>query len=307
MPYCAGIDRRRFLLTSLAGALAAPLVAAAQPPKVPRIAYLSLAPGPSARSEAFRQGLHEIGYDEGQNLLVEYRWADGNLDRARTAARATSTTPIVMALDYDPVGAGFVASLARPGGNITGLAAINPELSGKRLELLKRAVPNLSRVAVFWNPAEPNSEAFLKETQNAARALAARVQSLEVRAPKDLETAFAAAAKEHADAVTVLTDPVTQYHRIEVAALAAKHGLPTIYSERLFVESGGLMSYGASDRDLHRRSAVYVDKILRGAQPEALPVEQASRYDLVINMKTAKALGLTIPQSLLLQADQVIE
>jgi putative tryptophan/tyrosine transport system substrate-binding protein len=263
-------------------------------------------------------------------MFVEYRWADGNLDRARQAAgdlvrlnvavivsggpqatlaakQTSSTMPIVMALDYDPIGAGFVASLARPGRNITGLTAINPELSGKRLELLKQAVPNLSRVAVLWNPAEPNGETFLKETQNAARALGAHVQSLEVRAPKDLETAFATAAKERATAVTVLTDPVTQYHRTEVAALAAKHRLPTIYSERLFVESGGLMSYGASDRDLHRRAAVFVDKILKGAKPAELPVEQALRYELVINLKTAKALGLTIPPALLARADQVIE
>jgi putative tryptophan/tyrosine transport system substrate-binding protein len=324
------VDRRRFLLTSLAGVVAAPPAAGAQPPKVPRIAYLSLAPGPSARSEAFRQGLHELGYVEGQNMFVEYRWADGNLDRARQAAgdlvrlnvavivsggpqatlaakQTSSTMPIVMALDYDPIGAGFVASLARPGRNITGLTAINPELSGKRLELLKQVVPNLSRVAVLWNPAEPNGETFLKETENAARALGAHVQSLEVRAPKDLATAFTTAAKERATAVTVLTDPVTQYHRTEVAALAAKHRLPTIYSERLFVESGGLMSYGASDRDLHRRAAVFVDKILKGAKPAELPVEQASRYELVINQKTAKALGLTIPPSVLARADQVIE
>jgi putative ABC transport system substrate-binding protein len=180
-------------------------------------------------------------------------------------------------------------------------------LSGKRLELLKQAVPNLSRVAILWNPTEPNGETFWSETQNAARALGAHVQSLEIRAPKDLETAFATAAKERANAAIVLTDPVTQYHRTELAALAAKHRLPTIYSEQLFVEAGGLMSYGASDRDLHRRAAVFVDKILKGAKPAELPVEQASRYEFVINLKTAKALGLTIPPSLLLRADQVIE
>jgi putative ABC transport system substrate-binding protein len=187
------------------------------------------------------------------------------------------------------------------------LTALNPELSGKRLELLKAAIPRLSRLAVLWNPAEPNAEAYLRETHLAARALAVEVQSLEIRAAAGLENAVRAATTGGANALAVLTDPVTLYHRTELAALAAKYRLPAMFSERLFVEAGGLMSYGANDRKLHRRAAVFVDKILKGARPADLPIEQPTNYELVINLKTAKALGLTIPPSLLLRADQVIE
>jgi putative tryptophan/tyrosine transport system substrate-binding protein len=308
-----------------------PLVAHAQAPgKVYRVGYLSMAPGPSPRSEALQQGLRDLGYLGGQNLVMEYGWADGQIDRARTSAaelvrskvdvivtggpqatrvarQATTTIPVVMAVDYDPVGAGFVTSLARPGGNITGLSAINPELSGKRLELLKSAVPRLSRVAVLWNPAEPNADVYVRETRVAAQALGVRVQSLEIRALPDLESALRSATRERADALAVLTDPVTLYHRGELASLAAKHRLPAIYSDRLFVEAGGLMSYGANDRELHRRAAVFVDKILKGAKPGELPVEQPTTYELVINLKTAKALTLAISPALLRRADQLIE
>ena len=322
------MNRRAFIGSLTGGLLAAPLAAGAQP-AVARIGYLSLAPGPSTRSEALRQGFRELGYIEGQNLVVEYRWADGHLDRARQAAAdlvrlgvdvivtggpqatlaaktTTTTTPIVMAFDYDPVESGFVASLARPGGNITGLSGINPELSGKRLDLLKQAVPGLTRVAIVWNPAEPNA-AFLRETQAAGRGLSMQLQVLEVKAAPDLETALQAARRWHASGLIVLTDPVTLYHRKQLADLAKKYRLPAIYSERLFVESGGLISYGADDRKMHQRAAVFVDKILKGAKPGDLPIEQPTKYDLIINLKTAKALGLTIPPSLLQRADQVIE
>jgi len=297
--------------------------------KVYRVGYLSMAPGPSPRSEALQQGLRDLGYIEGQNLKIEYRWADGKAERAqseaaelarakvdvivtggpqatRVARDATTAIPIVMAVDYDPVGAGFVASLAHPGGNVTGLSAINPELSGKRLELLKAAVPRLSRLAVVWNPTEPNSDSYVKETHSAARTLDVQVQSLEIRSMPDLEKAFRAASREHANALSVLTDPVTLYHRKELVDLAAKHHLPAIYSERLFVEAGGLMSYGASDRELHRRAATYVDKILKGVKSADLPVEQPTKYELVISLKTAKALGLILPPSLLARADDII-
>ena len=322
------MDRRTFLGALASGFLAAQLAAEAQP-TVPRIGYLSLAPGPSTRSEALRQGFRELGYIEGQNLVVEYRWADGRLDQARQAAadlvrlrvdvivtggpqatlaakRTTTTTPIVMAFDYDPVESGFVASLARPGGNITGLSGINPELSGKRLDLLKQAVPHLSRVAIVWNPAEPNA-AFLRETQAAGRSLGIQLRVLEVKAAPDLETALQAARKWRAGGLIVLTDPVTLYHRKQLANLAGQYRLPAIYSERLFVESGGLISYGADDREMHQHAAVFVDRILKGAKPGELPIEQPTKFELVINLKTAKALGLTIPPSLLQRADQVIE
>jgi len=261
---------------------------------------------------------------------MEYRWADGQADRARSAAadlvrskldvivtggpqatrvarEATTTIPVVMAVDYDPVGAGFVTSLARPGGNITGLSAINPELSGKRLELLKAALPRLSRVAVLWNPTEPNADVYVRETRVAARALGIQMQSLEIRALSDIESALRSATKEHANALAVLTDPVTLYHRSELASLASKHHLPAIYSDKLFVEAGGFMSYGANDRELHRRAALFVDKILKGAKPGELPVEQPTTYELVINARTASVLGLTIPPSLLGRADEVIQ
>jgi len=325
------MDRRAFLGSLAGGLIAAPLAAEAQPVgKVRRVAYLSLAAGPSPRSEALEQGLRELGYVVGQNIAVEYRWAAGDLGRARAAAadfvhsnvdvivtggpqatrvakEATTTTPIVMAVDYDPAGAGFIASLARPGGNITGLSSLNPELSGKRLSLLKEILPGITRVAVLWNPLEPNAATYWRETRLAARAIGVQPQSWEVRVPRDLERAVREAKRERDNAFTVLTDPVTLYHRVELADLAAKHHLPAIYSERLFVEAGGLMSYGANDREMHRHAAVFVDKILRGEKPADLPVEQPTTYELVLNLKTAKALGLTIPPSLLQRADQILE
>jgi putative ABC transport system substrate-binding protein len=212
-----------------------------------------------------------------------------------------------MAVDYDPVAVGFVGSLARPGGNITGLSVINPQLSGKRLELLREIVPRLARVAVLWNPAEPNARTYLRETQAAASTMGMQVLSFEVKAPGDVEADLQAARKADSSALVVLTDFVTLYNRTALAELAAKYRLPAIYSERLFVEAGGLMSYGASDRESHRRAAMYVDKILRGAKPADLPVEQPTKFELVINVKAAKVLGVTTPQSLLLRADEVIQ
>lgn len=296
----------------------------------PRIGYLSLGPGPSPRSQALQQGLRDLGYVEGVNITIDYRWTDGNLDRlqeaaadlvrsqvaiivtggpqaTRAAKESTTAIPIVMAVDYDPVGAGFAASLARPGGNITGMSAVSPELNGKRLELLSATIPRLTRVALLWNSAEPNAVAFLRETRAAAQVLGLELQSLEVRAPRELEAAFQVARKGRATGLTVLTDPVTLYHRNQLTELAAKYSLPAIYSERLFAEAGGLMSYGASDRDLHRQAAIYVDKILKGTKPSDLPIEQPTKYELVLNLKAAKALGLTIPQSVLIRADEVIQ
>jgi len=321
---------RAALTGLLALGLLATALSSATQPKIHHVGYLSLAPGPSPRSEALLQGLREIGYVEGQTIAVEYRWADGSLERARQAAadlvrlnvdvivtggpqatvaakQTTTMTPIVMAFDYDPVGAGLVASLARPGGNVTGLSGINTELSGKRLDLLKQAVPHLARVAVLWNPVEPNAETFLNETRVAGKRLGMQLEILKVTAAHDLEPGMQAAVRHHARGLVVLTDPVTLYHRRSLAELAAKYRLPAIYSERMFVEAGGLMSYGADDRALHRRAAVFVDKILKGAKPSELPVEQPTTYELVINLRAAKALGLTIPPSLVARADRVVE
>jgi len=298
--------------------------------KISRIGYLSLAPGPSPRSEALRQGLRDLGYVENQNLAIEYKWTDGDLDRLREAAaelvrlkvdviitggpaatlaatKATSAIPIVMAVDYDPVAAGFVKTLARPGKNVTGLSVLNPQLSGKRLEILKEAVPRLTHIAVIYNPAEPNAASYLKETQAAAATMGMRIEPLEIRSPGDLEEAFQTARKTGATAVSVLTDFVTLYNRLELARIALKYRVPVIYTERLFPEAGGLMSYGASDRDLHRHAAVYVDKILKGAIPADLPVEQPTKFELVINMNAAMSLGLRVPKPLLLRADEVIQ
>jgi putative ABC transport system substrate-binding protein len=324
--------RRRLFIGVLSGVVAGwPLAAHGQQEgKVPRIGYLSLAPGPSSRSEALRQGLRDLGYVENQNIAIDYRWAADNLDRLREAAaelvhlnvdvivtggpqatlvakKTTATIPIVMAVDYDPVDAGFVGTLARPGGNITGLSAVNPELTGKRLQLLKETDPQVDHVAVFWNPEEPNAETFLKETQAAAPVIGVQLQSLEVRNQRDLQDAIETAKTAGANALIVLTDAITLYHRTELTDLAAKYHLPAIYTERLFVEAGGLMSYGANDRELHRHAALYVDKILKGAKPANLPVEQPTKFELVINLKTAKALGLTIPPSIMFRADDVIE
>jgi len=323
------MDRRAFLGT--VALLAAPLVAEAQT-AVPLIGFLSAnsRPAMSARTEAFRKGLRELGYVERENLSIEYRFADGRFDQlptlaaelvrlkvrvivtegttaTRFAKEATSTIPIVMAQDPDPVGTGFVGSLSRPGGNITGLSNLRPELSGKRLELLKEAVPRLARVAVLGTAATPGTTQTLKETELAAGAFGVQLHYLEVAGPKDIDTAFRTASSARADAVLVLASPVLLSQRAQVTELALKSRLPAIYYTVEFVHGGGLMSYGVNAIDLFRRSASYVDKILKGAKPADLPVEQPTKFELVINLKTAKALGLTIPPSLLQRADQVIE
>jgi putative ABC transport system substrate-binding protein len=317
-----------------AGALLALAVTveAQQPKKVPRIGWL-IGGTPSAqltRVEAFRQGLRELGYIEGQNITIEYRYAEGKLDRVpalaaelvglkvdiivtsgpqvtRPAKKATATIPIVMAFDSDPVGNGFVASLARPGGNITGLSALSPELSGKQLELLKEIVPKLSRVAVLGNSNEPANPKTLREIELVAGAFGVQLQHLDVLGPKDIETAFRAATKGRADALLALASPVLSDHRAQIADLSLKSRLPAIYYRPEFVEAGGLMSYATSFTDLSRRAATYVDKILKGAKPADLPVEQPTKFELVINLKAAKQIGLTIPQKVLARADKVIK
>jgi putative ABC transport system substrate-binding protein len=304
---------------------------AQQPKKVPRIGYLtatSRSVNP-ARIEAFRQGLRELGYVEGENIVIEWRHADGKADRlprlaaelvhlhmdiivsggstaTRAVKQATSTIPIVMCQDNDPVGNGFVASLARPGGNITGLATLRSELSGKRFELLKEIVPKLSRVAVIGSSSNPGNAQSLKETEIAAGAFGVKLQYLDVLGPKDIDTAFQQATKEHADAVLVLASPVLNSRRSQVVELAAKSRVPAIYDRRDFGELGGLVTYGTSVVELDHRAATYVNKILKGAKPADLPVEQPTKFDLVINLKTAKQIGLTIPPNVLARADRVI-
>jgi putative ABC transport system substrate-binding protein len=305
---------------------------AQQPTKIPRIGYLSSASAAatSFRTEPFRRGLRERGYVEGKNIVVEYRYAEGKLDRlpalaaelvrlrvdvivtagpvnTRAAKKATDIIPIVMTEDPDPVGSGFVGSLARPGGNITGLSTLTPEVSGKRLELLKATVPRLARVAVLGGLTNRGNAQALKEIELAAGALGIKVQPFDIQNPKDIETAFREASKARADAVLTLNLP--PYIETRIATLAVKNRLPAIYYESaIVVEKGeGLMSYGVSLADLDRRAATYVDKILKGAKPADLPLEQPTKLELVINLKTAKQIGLTIPPDVLARADRVIK
>jgi putative ABC transport system substrate-binding protein len=301
-------------------------VEAQQPKKVPRIGFLSTSL-PLARVEAFRQGLRELGWVEGRNITVEQRYPEKNFDQAaaelvrrsvdiivtggptatRSAKEATSTIPIVMAQDTDPVGNGFVASLARPGGNVTGLSTLSPELSGKRLELLKEAVSKVSRVAVLWNPGNPGSSANLKEIEIAAPPLGLKLQLLEIRTAEEFDNAFLAITKGQSEVLLLLGDPVMLSHRRRILELVAKNRLPAMYTASDYVEDGGLMSYAPNISEQFRRAATYVDKILKGAKPADLPVEQPTKFDLVINLKTAKQLGLTIPPNVLVRADRVIK
>ena len=329
------MERRTFLATLAGGLLAAPLAAEAQPrEKVPRVAYLTpwsdSDPGRQRGLEAFRQGLRELGYVEGRNISIESRSAEGKDDRlpalaadlvrskvdvivtlggaaTQAAQQATRTIPIVMSLVNDPVGSGLVASLARPGGNVTGLTVISPDLLGKRLELLKEVVPKVSRVALLRNPDNPADAAMLREVEAAARALGVRLQTLEARNHQEIERAFAAMIRERAGALLILPDGIFLTQRRQIAELAAKGRLPSIMGTSDYPAAGGLMAYGANYRDLVRRAATFVDKILKGAKPADLPVEQPTTFELIINLKTAKALGLTISQSLLGRADQVIQ
>jgi putative ABC transport system substrate-binding protein len=325
---------RRHVLVLVAGALAAPLASfAQQPTKIPRIGFLHPAPPggvPGIRLEAFRDALHELGYVEGKNVQLEVRWGNGEFERlpalaaelvqlkvdvivagaspsVLAARKATSTIPIVMPVSSDPVGDGLVASLAHPGGNITGLSMMAPELGEKRLQLLRETFPEASRaVAVLWNPAYAGMRARFEEAKVAAPKLGLTARSVEVRDTRELDVAFEAVVREHPEAL-VLSDPFTLSQRARIVEFAAEHRLPAIYETSDFVDVGGLMSFGPDISNLYRRAAVYVDKILKGAKPGDLPIEQPTKFELVLNMKTAKALDIKIPQSILLRANRVIE
>ena len=328
------MNRRAFFAAVAGGLLAAPLGAGAQPArKTARLGYLSAgsSTGNPRLVEAFREGLRELGWAEGQNLVLEYRWADGRFDRlpdlaaelvrrtvdvivasptpaALAAKEATGTIPIVGLSLTDPVGLGIIASLARPGGNVTGLSySVGPSIFGKDLELLREVVPQVQRVAVLSNPAGPAQPLTIRNIRVAAQALGLQLQLVEARGPGDFDGAFAAMTREHAGAVFVVTDPAFVAHRARLTDLAIRKRLPSIFTQREDAEAGGLMSYGPRLSDLYRRAATYVDRILKGARPADLPVEEPTKFELVINLKTAKILGLTIPQSLLLRADQAIE
>jgi putative ABC transport system substrate-binding protein len=321
------------LVTFALGLLVAPLTTIAQPPtKVYRVGRLVAGPSiePKPELDAFRQGLRDLGYVEGQNLVIESRYAEGSLERLRDLAaelvqlkvdvivagganairavqHATRTIPIVMAGTSDPVAQGFVASLAHPGGNITGLSLLNVEISGKRLEILKQTVPQSTRIAVLANPDDPYYELWINNLSVAARALGVQLHVVELRRADGLDTAFAAMTRAGAEALIVLPDPML-FHSLRgrMADLAVTHRLPAIYAWKMYVDAGGLMSYGASLPDMLQRAATYVDKILKGANPADLPAEQPTKFEFVINLKTAQALGLTIPLTVLFQADEVI-
>jgi putative tryptophan/tyrosine transport system substrate-binding protein len=323
------MDRRRFLLTSLAGALAAPLAAGAQAGRVPRIGWLGTDPA-AHRREVLLQDLRDLGYVEGRNIEIEYRFAKGNMERlpavaaelvarnvdvivavsqpaVQAAQQATRTIPIVMFGVGDPVSTGLVANLARPGGNVTGLSQLSPELSTKRLALVREIIPEVSRVAVLSNPTNPSNPPQIRDIKAAAKALGVGLQVLEIRSSQDLDSAFLSAAQVRAGAFVTLDDLLIFNERMRIVALAAKSRLPGMYGWPDFPQAGGLISYGVDFRDMYRQAAIFVDKILKGAKPADLPVEQPTKFELVINLKTAKALGLTIPPSLLARADQVIE
>jgi putative ABC transport system substrate-binding protein len=324
---------RRAFIAGVSGMLAVPLAAVAQQAgKVPRIGYLGTRTLPDFGVDAFRQGLRELGWIEGQNIVVDYRLAEGQLDRlpdlaaelvrlkvdiivaqatpgAAAAKKATDTIPIVMVPVGDPVGLGLIASLARPGGNVTGLSYSvgGLEIIGKQLELLKETLPKIRRVAILLNPANPTRPVAMRDVEVAARSLALQLQFVEARHPDEFDSAFGAMGKARTGGLVVMADTMFVLHRTRLADLAARRRLPTAYGWREHVEAGGLMSYGPSLSDLFRRSATFIDRILKGAHPGDLPVEQPTKFELVINAKTAKALGLTIAQSLLARADQVIQ
>jgi putative tryptophan/tyrosine transport system substrate-binding protein len=333
------MDRRRFIGAAAGAFLAAPLTAEAQPAeRVRRIGYL--APGASAATQstmaaqsiaAFRQGLRDLGWIEGRNVIIDYRFAEGKFDRlpdlatelvrlnveviaatttpaAIAASNATGTIPIVMFVVGDPIGLGLIASLARPGGNVTGLTySVGVEAFGKQLELLKETVPKVRRVAVLSNPANPSATLAISNVKVAARSFGLRLQLLETRDLDELDGAFAAMAKERAEALLVISDPSFGIHGARLADLAARYRLPSMHGVREMVEAGGLMNYGPSIPDNFRRAAGYVDKILKGSNPGDLAVQQPIKFELVINLKTARALGLKIPQSVLLRADEIIQ
>jgi putative ABC transport system substrate-binding protein len=307
-------------------------IAQAQTPaKIPRIVFLAVQSRTilSERFDAFRQGLNDLGYVEGKNIVLDYLDSDGRQDRlpavmaeivhrhtdvivtggsqaTRAAKKETSTIPIVMAQDNDPLGAGFVASLARPGGNVTGLANLAAELSGKQLEILKEILPKLSRVAVFSDKTEPGNPKALKETEAAAKGFGVQVFYMDVQSAKDIDSAFGVASSKRAEALLVMPTPAMNQRRRRIVGLAVKNRLPAIYPREEYVEEGGLMMYGVNTNDLFRRAAIFVDKILKGAKPADLPVEQPVKFDLLFNLKTAEQIGLAIPPNVLARADRVI-
>jgi putative ABC transport system substrate-binding protein len=327
--------RRRDLVAMLGATAVLPLAAAAeQTAKLHRIGLLSANPAddPVAMEllAAFVEGLRELGWIEGTNVVFERRYAANRPERlpelaqeivrlnvdvivtptttaTLAAKQATTTIPIVMTNPGDPLGSGLVESLARPGGNVTGLSTMGPDTAGKRLQLLRQLLPQVSHVAVIWNATNPYATAMFRETERAAQVLGIIIQSLEVRSPDDFERAFEAMQRQQPEAMIPVTDPLTTNFRQQIVDFAATHRLPAIYGVKEFAKAGGLMAYGTSLRDLNRRAASYVDKLLRGAKPGDLPIEQATKFELVLNLKTAKALGLTIPPSILAIADEVIE
>jgi putative ABC transport system substrate-binding protein len=328
------MNRRDTVLALIAFGVAPRAGQAQQQGKIPRIGFLHPAVPQNNSSpflEAFRQGLRELGYVEGKNIQLEVRWGEGKLDRlpglaaelvrlkvdvivaasspsVLAAKQATQTIPIVMPFSSDPVGDGLVASLARPGGNITGLSMMAPEVGAKRLQLLKEVLPKLSRaVAVLWNPSYVGMGARFRDAQRNAPAAGVDVRSLEVRDTRELERALDALTREHTDALILLADPLTLSQRLRIVEFAAEARLPAMYEISEFADAGGLMSYGHNPGEMCRRAATYVDKILKGAKPGDLPIEQPTKFELVINLKTAKALGVTIPQTVLIRADRVIE
>jgi putative ABC transport system substrate-binding protein len=328
--------KRREFITFIGGAASLPFAAHAQQKSMPVVGFLGIGP-PDVNEpnvSAFRQGLAGLGYVEGRNILIEYRWAEGKPERfpvlaaelvalkvdviltaggtlaALAAKQATTTLPIVFGVVGDPIAEGLVTSLARPGGNVTGLSNVTNDLIGKWLELLKQVVPGVSLVALLWKPdsmPDRAREVRLKEAYVSAQALGVQLQVVEARGPADLDGAFLEISAKGASALVVLTTPVFGIERQRIADLAAKNRLPAVYASKNYVDVGGLMSYGPNFADLHRRAASYVDKILRGAKPSDLPVEQPTKFEFVINLKTAKALGLTVPNALLINADEVIE
>ncbi len=325
-------SRRQFLVAMGAGLSLAPLASRAQQAKIPRIGFLG---NSTAAFEAnlvgpFREGLRDLRYVEGQNIIIEYRWAEGKYERfpaliaelialkvdvivtagapaSVAVKKATATIPLVFVAVGDPVGIDLVASFARPGGNITGLSSIALDLEAKRVELITEVVPKLSHVSVLWNPANATHVIVVKQVYAAAHVLRLKIQSVGVRAAPELDHAFDAIIRERPAALVVLADRVFLHNRARIVDFAARNRLPAVYAYRELVDIGGLMSFGPNYADMHRRAATYVDKILKGAKASDLPVEQPMKFELVINMKTAKALGIKIPQSILLRADEVIE
>jgi putative ABC transport system substrate-binding protein len=323
--------KRRDFIILLGGATAWPLVARAQG-RIPRVGFMgnSTAALEVNLVDSFREGLRELGYEEGRNIAIEYRWADGRYERfaalvaeliaakvdvivtagtpaALAVKKATSTVPLVMVAVGDPVGTGLVPSLARPDGNLTGLSSVAPDLEGKRLELLREIVPSVSRIAVFINSVNPFHATSMRQAQSAGKTLGVKVQQYDIRKSEDLDGAFAAIRKERPDALLILADRVFLHNRERIVDFTEEQRLPNVSAYKEVVEAGGLMSYGPSYEDMHKRAAIYVNKILKGAKPGNLPIEQPTKFTLVVNLKAAKALGISMPPAVLSRADDVIE